>query len=75
MTKTQAPELTLFGGGNDEQTAVFTVDECKDIVNHGMDQGISGFTYNYNLYDWFNDNLILLLLILLVKEDRLSSSS
>ena len=52
-------ELTLFGGGNDPtvmQCAVFDVDQCKDIATHGMAQGVAGFIYNHNLYEWFNDN-------------------
>ena len=52
-------ELTLFGGGNDPtvmQVAVFDVDQCKDIALHGMAQGVAGFIYNHNLYEWFNDN-------------------
>ena len=58
MTNTDL-ELTLFGGGNDPtvmQCAVFDIDQCKDIATHGMAQGVAGFIYNHNLYEWFNDN-------------------
>lgn len=50
MTK----ELVLFTDG--PQQAMFDLDECRDIANHGMSQGVAMFTYNHNLYEWFNEN-------------------
>jgi len=47
-------ELTLFTDG--PQQASFDIDQCRDISNHGMAQGVSGFIYNSNLYEWFNEN-------------------
>lgn len=54
---TQAPptvELVLFEDG--PQQAHFDLDQCRDIATHGMAQGVSGFIYNHNLYEWFNEN-------------------
>ena len=58
-TTTMAPELTLFGGGTDPTVmneATFDLDQCRDIATHGMAQGVAGFIYNHNLYEWFNEN-------------------
>jgi hypothetical protein len=34
----------------------FDIDELKDIVNHGMSAGVSGFIYTRECVDKFNDN-------------------
>ncbi len=34
----------------------FDTDELKDIVNHGMSAGVSGFIYTRDCVDKFNDN-------------------
>ena len=49
---TQTRELVLF---NNEYYS-FDLDQCQDIVNHGMAQGVSGFTYNHELEQLFNEN-------------------
>ena len=39
-----------------ERDASFDVDELKDIVNHGMSAGVSGFIYTKDNVAWFNEN-------------------
>ena len=51
---TATKELTLFTDG--PQIARFDIDQCRDIATHGMAQGVSGFIYNHNLWEWFNEN-------------------
>jgi hypothetical protein len=34
----------------------FDTDELKDIVNHGMSAGVSGFIYTRDCVDKFNEN-------------------
>ena len=34
----------------------FDIDELKDIVNHGMSGGVSGFIYTRDCVDKFNEN-------------------
>ena len=31
------------------------LDECKDIVDHGIDGGFNGFIYTYELNEFFNE--------------------
>lgn len=53
-TKPAETELILFTDG--PQQACFDLDQCRDIATHGMAQGVSGFIYSHNLWEWFNEN-------------------
>jgi len=35
---------------------MFELDELRNIVNHGMRQGVSGFIYSSDLYDIFQEH-------------------
>ena len=34
----------------------FDIDELRDVVNHGMSQGVSGFTYFHETVDKFDEH-------------------
>ena len=53
-TATKATTLVLFNGEN--SNCYLDLDKCRDIVNHGMAQGVSGFIYNHDLIEWFDEN-------------------
>ena len=33
------------------------IDECRDIMNHGADTGVSGFIYTYEINEFYNEFL------------------
>ena len=48
-TITTAVALTILG-------VEFEIDELVDICNHGMQSGVGGFIYTYELNELFEDN-------------------
>ena len=46
----------IFPNSEDSHVATFDVDQLKDIVNHGMSGGVSGFIYTKDNVAWFNEN-------------------
>ena len=57
MTATIQPFYTIFEAQDPtERDAAFTVDELKDIVTHGMSQGVPMFTYTRDNVQWFDEN-------------------
>ncbi len=57
MTATVQPFYTIFEAQDPtERDAAFEIDELKDIVNHGMSGGVSGFIYTKDCVAWFNEN-------------------
>jgi hypothetical protein len=57
MTSTVDRMYTIFEAQDPtECDAAFDVDQLKDIVNHGMSQGVPMFTYTKDCVQWFNEN-------------------
>ena len=57
MTVTIDKMYTIFEAQDPtERDASFDVDQLKDIVNHGMSGGVSGFIYTKDCVQWFNEN-------------------
>ena len=57
MTATVDRMYTIFEAQDPtERDASFDVDELKDIVNHGMSAGVSGFIYTRDNVQWFDEN-------------------
>ena len=54
MTQTMTKDLVLFEDG--PQQAYFDLDDARDIVCHGMAQGVPMFIYRHNNIEWFNEN-------------------
>ena len=46
----------VFPNSEDSHVATFDVDQLKDIVNHGMSGGVSGFIYTKDNVAWFDEN-------------------
>ena len=46
----------IFPNSEDSHVATFDVEQLKDIVNHGMSAGVSGFIYTKDNVAWFNEN-------------------
>ena len=72
MTQTMSPYHVIFKAEPGYTDAAFTIEELKDIVNHGMSAGVSGFIYTRQcceafdeheddietyLSDWYHDNM------------------
>ncbi len=56
-TATMDKMYTIFKAQDPtERDAVFELDELRDIVNHGMSQGVPMFTYTKDCVQWFNEN-------------------
>ena len=57
MTATIDKMYTIFEAQDPtERDASFDVDQLKDIVNHGMSQGVPMFTYTRDCVQWFDEN-------------------
>ena len=57
MTATIDKMYTIFEAQDPtERDAAFSVDELKDIVMHGMSQGVPMFTYTKDCVAWFDEN-------------------
>ena len=46
----------VFPNSEDAHVATFDVDQCLDIANYGMRQGVSGFIYTKDNVAWFDEN-------------------
>ena len=46
----------VFPNSEDRHVATFSVDDLKDIANHGMSAGVSGFIYTRDNVAWFDEN-------------------
>jgi hypothetical protein len=56
MTQTMSPYHVIFEAEPGYTDAAFTVDELKDIVNHGMSAGVPMFIYTKDNVAWFDEN-------------------
>ena len=56
MTQTMSPYHVIFEAEPGFTDAAFTVDELKDIVNHGMSAGVPMFIYTKDNVAWFDEN-------------------
>ena len=56
MTQTMSPYHVIFEAEPGYTDAAFTVDELKDIVNHGMSAGVPMFIYTKVNVAWFDEN-------------------
>ena len=46
----------VFPNSEDRHVATFSIDDLKDIAEHGMSSGVSGFIYTRDNVAWFNEN-------------------
>ena len=46
----------VFPNSEDRHVATFSIDDLKDIANHGMSAGVSGFIYTRDNVAWYNEN-------------------
>ena len=51
-----SPYHVIFEAEPGYTDAAFTVDELKDIVNHGMSAGVPMFVYTKDNVAWFDEN-------------------
>ena len=51
-----SPYHVIFEAEPGYTDAAFTIDELKDIVNHGMSAGVPMFTYTKDNVAWFDEN-------------------
>ena len=56
MTQTMSPYHVIFEAEPGFTDAAFTIEELRDIVNHGMAQGVPMFTYTKDNVAWFDEN-------------------
>ena len=56
MTQTMSPYHVIFEAEPGYTDAAFTIDELKDIVNHGMSAGVPMFIYTKDNVAWFDEN-------------------
>ena len=56
MTQVMSPYHVIFEAEPGFTDAAFTVDELKDIVNHGMSAGVPMFIYTKDNVAWFDEN-------------------
>ena len=51
-----SPYHTIFEAEPGYTDAAFTIEELRDIVNHGMAQGVPMFIYTKDNVAWFDEN-------------------
>ena len=56
MTATMSPYHVIFEAEPGYTDAAFTIEELRDIVNHGMKQGVPMFIYTKDNVAWFDEN-------------------
>ena len=56
MTQTMSPYHVIFEAEPGYTDAAFTIEELRDIVNHGMSVGVPMFTYTKDNVAWFDEN-------------------
>jgi hypothetical protein len=56
MTQTMSPYHVIFEAEPGFTDAAFTIEELKDIVNHGMSAGVPMFIYTKDNVAWFDEN-------------------
>jgi hypothetical protein len=56
MTQTMSPYHVIFEAEPGYTDAAFTIEELKDIVNHGMSAGVPMFIYTKDNVAWFDEN-------------------
>ena len=56
MTQTMSPYHVIFEAEPSFTDAAFTVEELKDIVNHGLSAGVPMFIYTKDNVAWFDEN-------------------
>ena len=56
MTQTMSPYHVIFEAEPGFTDAAFTIEELRDIVNHGMSAGVPMFIYTKDNVAWFDEN-------------------
>ena len=56
MTQTMSPYHVIFEAEPGYTDAAFTIEELRDIVNHGMSAGVPMFIYTKDNVAWFDEN-------------------
>ena len=56
MTQTMSPYHVIFEDATWIADAAFTIEELRDIVNHGMSAGVPMFIYTKDNVAWFDEN-------------------
>ena len=56
MTATMSPYHVIFEAEPGYTDAAFTIEELRDIVNHGMSAGVPMFIYTKDNVAWFDEN-------------------